>query len=50
MIQIVEDVMGMYFWMPFHGALIWNGMTGEELIVRPYHIILLFFSHRIFLS
>jgi len=34
MIQIVEDVVGMYFWMPFHGVLIWNWMTGEELVVR----------------
>ncbi|KAI0251641.1 hypothetical protein BJV78DRAFT_415852 [Lactifluus subvellereus] len=32
MIQIVEDVVGMYFWMPFHGVLIWNWMTGEELV------------------
>jgi len=34
MIQIVEDVVGMYFWMPFHGVLIWNWMTGEELVMR----------------
>lgn len=34
MIQIVEDVVGMYFWMPLHGVLIWNWMTGEELVVR----------------
>ena len=39
MIQIVEDVVGMYFWMPFHGVLIWNWMTGEELVVR----LILFF-------
>lgn len=32
MIQIVEDVVGMYFWMPLHGVLIWNWMTGEELV------------------
>ncbi|KAF8261985.1 hypothetical protein EI94DRAFT_1809525 [Lactarius quietus] len=32
MIQIVEDVVGMYFWMPMHGVLIWNWMTGEELV------------------
>ena len=40
MIQIVEDVVGMYFWMPFHGVLIWNWMTGEELVVR----LILFFG------
>ena len=34
MIQIVEDVVGMYFWIPFRGVLIWNWMTGEELVVR----------------
>ena len=34
MIQIVEDVVGMYFWIPLHGVLIWNWMTGEELVVR----------------
>ena len=34
MIQIVEDVVGMYFWMPLHKVLIWNWMTGEELFVR----------------
>ncbi|KAH8985373.1 hypothetical protein EDB92DRAFT_1802543 [Lactarius akahatsu] len=34
MIQIVEDVVGMYFWMPLHGVLIWNWMAGEELVVR----------------
>ncbi|KAN0133523.1 hypothetical protein V8E53_008691 [Lactarius tabidus] len=32
MIQIVEDVVGMYFWLPLHGVLIWNWMTGEELV------------------
>ncbi|KAH8991383.1 hypothetical protein EDB86DRAFT_2935103 [Lactarius hatsudake] len=32
MIQIVEDVVGMYFWMPLHGVLIWNWMAGEELV------------------
>jgi hypothetical protein len=37
MIQIVEDVVGMYFWMPLHGVLIWNWMTGEELVVRLSH-------------
>lgn len=36
MIQIVEDVVGMYFWMPLHGVLIWNWMTSEELVVRSY--------------
>ena len=35
MIQIVEDIVGMYFWVPFHAVLIWNWMTGEELLVRP---------------
>ncbi len=35
MIQIVEDIVGMYFWMPFHAVLIWNWMSGEELLVRP---------------
>jgi hypothetical protein len=40
MIQIVEDVVGMYIWMPFHGVLIWNWMSGEELVVR----LILFFS------
>jgi hypothetical protein len=40
MIQIVEDVVGMYFWMPFHGVLIWNWMTGEEVVVCS-----IFFSH-----
>jgi len=34
MMQIIEDVMGTYFWMPFHGVLIWNWMTGEELVMR----------------
>ncbi|KAH8991386.1 hypothetical protein EDB86DRAFT_1599046 [Lactarius hatsudake] len=32
MIQVVEDVVGVYFWMPLHGVLIWNWMTGEELV------------------
>jgi hypothetical protein len=35
MIQIVEDIVGMYFWMPFHAVLIWNWTSGEELLVRP---------------
>ena len=35
MIQIVEDIVGMYFWVPFHAVLIWNWMTGDELMVRP---------------
>ena len=34
MMQIIENVVGMYFWMPLHGVLIWNWMTGEELVVR----------------
>jgi hypothetical protein len=45
MIQIVEDVVGMYFWMPFHGVLIWNWMTGEELVVRPQNPSPLFPDH-----
>src|SRR6266702_7786399 len=36
MIQIVEDVVGMYFWTPLHGVLVWNWMTGEELVVRLF--------------
>ncbi|KAH9018318.1 hypothetical protein EDB84DRAFT_1626704 [Lactarius hengduanensis] len=32
MIQVVEDIVGVYFWMPLHGVLIWNWMTGEELV------------------
>ncbi|KAH9018313.1 hypothetical protein EDB84DRAFT_1276248 [Lactarius hengduanensis] len=32
MIQIVEDVVGMYLLMPLPGVLIWNWMTGEELV------------------
>ncbi|KAH8985380.1 hypothetical protein EDB92DRAFT_1365791 [Lactarius akahatsu] len=32
MIQVVEVVVGVYFWMPLHGVLIWNWMTGEELV------------------
>ncbi|KAI0272082.1 hypothetical protein BGY98DRAFT_168578 [Russula aff. rugulosa BPL654] len=32
MIQVVEDIVGMYFWMPFHAVLIWNWMSGEELL------------------
>jgi hypothetical protein len=39
MIQIVEDVVGMYFWMPLHGVLIWNWMTGEELVVRLFSVL-----------
>jgi hypothetical protein len=42
MIQIVEDVVGVYFWMPFHGVLIWNWMTGEELVVRPFRLSIFF--------
>ena len=38
MIQIVEDIVGMYFWMPFHAMLIWNWMSGEELLVRPKYL------------
>jgi len=34
MIQIIEDVVGMYFSMPFHVVLISNWMTREELVVR----------------
>jgi hypothetical protein len=34
MVQIVEDIVGMYFWMPFHAVLIWNWNSGEELLVR----------------
>ena len=44
MIQIVEDIVGMYFWMPFHAVLIWNWMTGEELVVRPLHLSLISLS------
>ncbi|KAH9024633.1 hypothetical protein EDB85DRAFT_1894251 [Lactarius pseudohatsudake] len=29
---VVEDIVGVYFWMPLHGVLIWNWMTGEELV------------------
>ncbi|KAH8985235.1 hypothetical protein EDB86DRAFT_3246446 [Lactarius hatsudake] len=36
MIQVVEDVVGVYFWMPLHGVLIWNWMMGEELVVRLF--------------
>ena len=51
MIQIVEDIVGMYFWMPFHAVLIWNWMTGDELVVRLYHLsISLFLSHDAFCS
>jgi hypothetical protein len=50
MIQIVEDVVGMYFWMPFHSVLIWNWMTGEELVVRPYHLSILFSLSSCFFS
>ena len=39
MIQIIEDAVGMYFWMPFHWLLIWNWMSGEQLVVR----LILFF-------
>jgi hypothetical protein len=48
MIQIIEDIVGMYFWMPFHAVLIWNWMTGEELMVRPYHLPILILSHAVF--
>ena len=43
MIQIVEDIVGMYFWMPFHAVLIWNWMSGEELVVRSNRLYPLFF-------
>jgi len=47
MIQIVEDIVGMYFWMPFHAVLIWNWMSGEDLLVRPNSSLsILIFSHR----
>ncbi|KAH9024628.1 hypothetical protein EDB85DRAFT_2150360 [Lactarius pseudohatsudake] len=36
MIQAAEDIVGVYFWMPLHGVLIWNWMTGEELVVRLF--------------
>ncbi|KAH9031028.1 hypothetical protein EDB85DRAFT_2146371 [Lactarius pseudohatsudake] len=36
MIQVVEDIVGVYFRMPLHGVLIWNWMTGEELVVRLF--------------
>jgi hypothetical protein len=36
MIQIVEDIVGMYFWVPFHAVLMWNWRTGEELFVRVH--------------
>ncbi|KAH9031019.1 hypothetical protein EDB85DRAFT_2146365 [Lactarius pseudohatsudake] len=36
MIQIVEDVVEMYLLMPLPGVLIWNWMTGEELVVRLF--------------
>ena len=45
MIQIVEDVVGMYFWMPFHGVLIWNWMTGEEIVVCLIFFLLFVCSH-----
>jgi len=32
MIQIVEDIVGMYFWVPFYAVLIWNWKSGEELL------------------
>jgi hypothetical protein len=50
MIQIVEDVVGMYFWMPFHGVLIWNWMTGEELVVCLIIFLLCLFSFFFFPS
>ncbi|KAH9031031.1 hypothetical protein EDB85DRAFT_2146374 [Lactarius pseudohatsudake] len=30
--KVVEDIVGVYFRMPLHGVLIWNWMTGEELV------------------
>jgi len=45
MIQIVEDVVGMYFWMPLHGVLIWNWMAGEELVVCFVHPPSMYPSH-----
>ena len=39
MVQIVEDIVGMYFWIPFHAVLIWNWMSGEELLVRSNHLL-----------
>ena len=27
-----------YIWVPFHGILIGSWMTGDELIVRLYHL------------
>ena len=47
MIQIVEDIVGMYFWMPFHAVLIWNWMTGEELMVRLDHLFIIFLFSRL---
>jgi hypothetical protein len=49
MIQIVDDIVGMYFWIPFHGVLIWNWVTGEELFVRPYRPSFLYLSHDSFI-
>ncbi|KAI0065127.1 hypothetical protein BV25DRAFT_1822244 [Artomyces pyxidatus] len=31
-IQIADDVVGIYFWTPLHGVLVWNWMTGERLV------------------
>ena len=47
MIQIVEDIVGMYFWVPCYSVLIWNWTSGEELLVRPQIIsLILTLSHR----
>jgi hypothetical protein len=35
MIQIVKDIVGMYFWMPFHAVLIWNW-----IISTAFHLCL----------
>ena len=33
-VQIVDDVIGMFFWVHGPGYIIWNWRTGEKLIVR----------------
>ena len=42
--EIFEDVVGIYFWMPSHGVLIWKWMFGEELVVRLIGFILFIFT------
>lgn len=41
-IQIVDDVVGLFFWVHGPGLIIWNWITGEIIVVRSFLSVVLY--------